>query len=207
VGFFTRPERARFDAAAYSLLFFVVVMPVGLAILLGSFVYRHVDIRMRPSKSACKHGDAAACVAVGEAYVEQGGGPYKNDAVAEEYLDRGCTLGSAVACNRLGWVYVNTDDETFSNDKAASAWSKACQAKVGEACNALGNLQMAQLQDDRKAIEAFAAGCALDVMEACYWQGVLLINGEGVPHDVARGRQLAAKACAAGFKKACPSAK
>ena len=205
MGVFTQPERARVDATADWYLWILVVIPVGVIILVGRCVYQHVDIHMRPEKSACRQGDVAACVAVGEAYIERGddAGKYKNDAVAEEYLDRACTLNSYSACNRLGGVYTNTDDDNFSTDKAALAWDKACQAKVGDACNSLGHLESNQRNNDAKAIEEFSAGCALDVMESCFWEGALLINGDGVTHDVVRGRALAAKACAAGYKKAC----
>ena len=97
----------------------------------------------------------------------------------------------------------NTDDATFSNDKAVKAWGKACEANVGRACTSLGDLYSAQLNDDARGMEAFGKGCALNVMEACFRQGALLVNGDGVQRDGARGRMLAAKACAGGYAKAC----
>ncbi len=203
MGLFTLPERARLDARASWLLWTVIVIPVGVVILVARCVYVNVDLHMRPEKSACRQGDFMACVAVGEAYVERGNGKYKNDAVAEEYLDRACQLGWLPACDRLGWVYTHTDDDNFSVAKAAVAWDKACTAGFADACTQLGHLQSEQLANDSQAIQTFGKGCSLDAMESCFMQGALLINGDNVPRDPVRGHALAAKACAGGYQKAC----
>jgi TPR repeat protein len=189
------------------LFWLYVVIPLGIVILIGRFFYQHIEWHMRGEKSACRHGDVAACVTVGEAYVERSQtSKYKDDAVAEEYLDRACRLGAATACNRLGWVYTNTDDDTYDAGKALAAWDKACAGGVASGCAAAGDWLWIQRDDSKGALAYHQKGCELHDLDACFGLAIQLYNGDGVERDQARGRELLANACAAGHAQACDEA-
>jgi TPR repeat protein len=62
---------------------------------------------------------------------------------------------------------------------------------------------MAGPKDATAAANSFSASCDAGEPGGCLNLGMLYDNGDGVPHDVARARQLFARACQAHVEGAC----
>jgi TPR repeat protein len=161
---------ARFTDADFLLLFFGT--PIVVLTIAGFLIYRYVDFRMRGEKAACRHGDAAACTQVGEAYIEDGGQHPNND-FAVDYFERACTLGVARSCLRLAWV--RTHGSTLDYTKAVAAWEQACVGGVAQGCKEAADVYDIGVSigdayipaDAAKARALYDRACAAGLTEAC----------------------------------------
>jgi TPR repeat protein len=177
---------------------------LGCAILAGSFFFKHFDLRMRPQKAACRAGDTAACLAVGEKY-EAERSIFGGWAAAQGYYEAGCDAGSARSCLKLARIS-SKDDAIWNDAKQLKGYGLACDANIAEACFELGWTYAVGYrikQDYSRSTPALERGCTGGNADACYWLGLSAAGGWGAAPDPERARALFGSACDGGSGEAC----
>jgi TPR repeat protein len=90
-------------------------------------------------RTTCEHGDAAACVAAGQA-AERDDGVEGNPAEAARFYEGACATGALEACGRLGSLLRQGRGVSKDARRAQVLLAKACNGASAFACGELGRL-------------------------------------------------------------------
>jgi len=145
------------------------------------------EVDMDALNAACQSGDDDAC------------GQLLPTIEAE------CAQNKASACGFAGFLYERGRGVSADAGRAATFYQQSC-----EGGNAMGCIGHALLQAQGSGVEKDAAKakatldalCTEDVMEACVQLARVIVN-DGPSADLARARELLAKACDAKHERAC----
>jgi uncharacterized protein len=155
------------------------------------------------AQQACDEDQLAACRLVAVAKLG-GQGVKKDKPGAIALLDKTCTGGDGMACVELGAARLS--DKKLAQD-AVYAFRRACYGGEHDGCAWLGTLYAdgkgGQSANPKIAVKFFEKGCKEGSTRACVGLADLLKAGKGIDKDVARAKELFAKACNAGDAKAC----
>jgi TPR repeat protein len=166
-------------------------------------------------EKSCKAKDSFGCAELGAAYAGAPG----IDAdgwLAAMYLQRACEGGLQESCVGLGVLLligsVDVNEGPRSDrDRSQALFAKACDERVAEGCNQLGQGYLAGLFESldglgepnvAKAEPVLATACELGAAEGCYYDASAMVH-MGLLEDDPRVRARRKAACDGGFKKAC----
>ncbi len=176
---------------------------------------------------ACQAGNALACSAAA-GRIAHGEGVPADGQLATQIWERACETGSGADCFQAGLAH--RDGELVKADaaRAYQLFSTGCVRKSAHACEAAGDLLLdgqdgsgkpqranasgvnaigREAADAARALEAYAAGCALPGGgETCTRLGDVHRTGEGVPTDVAKALDAYRRACEARDAAGCAAA-
>lgn len=114
-----------------------------------------------------------------------------------------CSKGDGKACLRLG----EQAAQQQAPERQYQYYVAACSAHVGLACVHLGqsvepnpNKRVAWLQ---RSLVAFESACKAGDAESCYYFGIALERGVGIPANASRAQQMYATGCQLGNLYAC----
>ncbi len=165
-------------------------------------------------KQACDAGATFGCVNLATAQIEGQGVP-QDDAVGMETLKKQCMAGTDEAnenaCFYAG-LYETKGTRSIKPDLKAAVdhYVRACDGKVGPACNNLAVLHASGQgvpRDEAKAVALYLAACDLDFNLGCSNAGHFHREGRGVKRDPKKAAELFEKACRLGDAEACEEGK
>ena len=188
----------------FRLLVVAAGVVAGSVLLAGGFLFGHIDLHLRPQKAACRAGDAASCLALGERY-EAENSIFGGLSVAQQYYETGCDAGSERSCLKLARISAGSD-ALWSDAKQLKGFGRACNGSIAEACFELGRTYAVGYRIKRdygRSLPAFQRGCDGGNVESCHWLGLSFANGWGVTPDADRAHALFVSACARGLDDAC----
>lgn len=136
---------------------------------------------------ACRTGDAVACGQIAPAY------------------ERACGEDNAQACAALGWFHEQGKGLPRDLERAAAFYLMACNLGEKRACVSLAGMQSEGKGVPKDAAAAWATAerlCGEGTNEACTFLATLHLR-RGAAKDMARARELLARACAAKDERAC----
>jgi TPR repeat protein len=170
-------------------------------------IYPSLDACMK-ARAACMPGSSqptlAGSAASSVTAAGSGGQTIANTPTAPPTEDQAaCAKGDGKACLRLG----EQTSQQQNPDWKYRYYVAACNAHVGLACVQLGQ----SLEPDpnqragwlKRALVEFESGCTIGDAESCYYLGIALERGTGVPLDATRAQQIYAKGCELGSLYAC----
>ncbi len=149
------------------------------------------DSQTLADAAACQRGDPFACTNVADALTTRAAAG--DQEVARQLFEEACRAGAALACIRHA--------EFLSPDEAAELLDETCTAGEALACERLGSLL--RDSDPLRAYGLFGLACEDRLFRACYYQGTMLKNGEGVSADPAGAFSLFRDLCANGGAEGC----
>ena len=141
----------------------------------------------------CEAGDVYACYRLGVAYSEESGVPL-DDNRSRQLLERACGKGYLDACSELAQAF-KSSDATDDDPRAAELFAQACAAGREERspCREAGFMYAegeGVRADKPQALLLLENGCNLGDEWCCFKLGSMLLDGDGVPTDPARGAEL-----------------
>ncbi|RLB58447.1 MAG: hypothetical protein DRI90_16755, partial [Deltaproteobacteria bacterium] len=126
------------------------------------------------------------------------------DANKQQAVDGGaplCPASEPSQCFDRGVSWLDRDPE-----KAARAFSLACDAGIGGACNNLGALYAEGRgvpRDASRAAALYERACTAGAAHGCHSLAIIVAEGKLGKPDLAKAFTLASKACALGHAHAC----
>lgn len=155
---------------------------------------------------ACDLKSWDACHAAGLMYKTGDGVPQEPNK-AEQRFELACYLSSAL-CLEPGLIYeargrANKKNRKDNLGSALTAFGKACDRDVAQACYRYGLLDSELYKSKRGTWVRFEKACKGGIADGCLRLGDLYFNGEGVPKDKARAATEYEKACKGGSAVGC----
>jgi len=137
-----------------------------------------------------------------------GDGGAKDRVGAQKVFVDTCGHGSQLGCAGLSLTYLDGVNGTGKDFKKALALLQpACDAKIGRACSALGNvysLAEGVPKDESKAADLYKVACDANEARGCHQLGLFYALGKGgLPKDEPHAFALLKSACDAGRSDAC----
>ena len=86
---------------------------------------------------------------------------------------------------------------------ACDALRSQCMKRSAEACESLAESLFRSNRDTKDAMRLLAEACALSNRNACLRGGRRLLEGNGVPKDIAEATRLLDRGCTLGAREAC----
>lgn len=126
---------------------------------------------------------------------------------AVEAFERGCADKHAGCCLELGRLLAEGRGVTRDTPRAASLYSRTCNAEVGKGCTRLAELQLLLDEPDQKEVQRlFDRACDLGDADGCLEAGSRWAAGTGV-EEASKKEALSRweKACAGGVARGCAS--
>lgn len=185
-------------------------------------------LAMEMADSGCRAGILPyLCSDLGKLLFEQGSGPPENRTAALAAFDRACALadifcgtpaairsrpvvaegcgrGVQADCIALGRLYASDDSVLFSPAEALQLLGGACDAGQIETCSSAAEaLRASSPEQFEQVMRWLDRGCTGGDVEDCNRLGEMLLDGEYVPQDVARGYAMLAMACEGGRTDSC----
>lgn len=158
---------------------------------------------------SCALGEAWVCWNTGQWYINGRGFP-KDEAKGALMVERGCSLGYAPACASYGGLFISGVGVKGDVPRGLGMFQKLCDNGQGYYCHQLGSMYATDrkaLEDRRlpapaavkrdvaKGVRVWEQGCSVGSLWSCTLAGVHHLNGDGVPRDTTRARELFERAC------------
>lgn len=177
--------------------------------------------------TGCRAGTPYLCSELGQLLFEQGSGLPENRTPALAAFDRACALNEvfcgtpaairsrpvlAESCQRgvqadciaLGRLYASDDSMLYSPAEALQLLGGACDAGQAEACSSAAEaLRPSSPEQFDQVMRWLDRGCTGGDVDDCDRLGEMLLGGDYVPQDVARGYAMLAMACEGGRTSSC----
>lgn len=158
-------------------------------------------------EAQCDHGEASACVALGERLLMAADGAPQDEAGAFALFDKACyTLDDPEGCFSLGIAWAEGIGVAANPIQSLAAHRKACTRGHAGACRqeALAFYEgRGTAESPAGAFELFARACRLGLASACTNQGNMHAKGEGTPTDEPAARARYLEACELGDAEGC----
>jgi TPR repeat protein len=158
---------------------------------------------------ACRGGDPAACANLG-VYYEHGRVVSRWHAKALEAYLRACDGGSAAGCTNAGDILTSHDSELPHEDaRAGELFNLACEHDDGDACAAIGRLQLEgrrPVVSPDQPLAMFTHACELRSAEGCADLGEMYAKKGYARRDPVRARAAFEEGCERGSGRACEGA-
>jgi TPR repeat protein len=187
----------------------------------GKFVKKDDHRATTLYTKACDLGDPQGCYNVGLMADDARGGPRDLVRAVAKYAEA-CTLGSAIGCTNLGFLYENGRGVKTDKLKAVALYQHGCDGSSCQRSNLGGCVNVGRAyrdgigvaKDEARAAEIFREACdrkldpddihaAENSARACSLLGGLSIAGDGIPKDLAQGRELSELGCERGDSFGC----
>lgn len=130
-------------------------------------------------RAACQAGNATACINL------------------RHTLEKGCGIGKPEICHQLGEDLFDPTQLGHDRERALKAFAQACRLGYVRSCTP--PVESAPVP----TAEVLDRDCAADQAPACVNLGLMLLRGDGIAPDPARGAALHIKACDLGLAVAC----
>jgi hypothetical protein len=169
----------------------------------------------------CDLGDALGCYNAG-LMSEEGRGVARDISRAAARYDEACEMGSATGCTNLGFLYENGRGVKKDTARAFALYQRGCDGTSCQRSNLNGCVNIGRAyrdgigvaKDEARAASLFREACdrKLDSEDvnpqqnssrACSLLGALYLAGEGIPGDLAKGRELSELGCERGDSFGC----
>jgi TPR repeat protein len=173
---------------------------------------------------ACDAGIPEGCNNLGDLYSHVSiGGSYDaaNASRAKTLYVRACDAGNGAGCDSLGKMYrdgmfdinlggamIRMSGPDFPKDetKAATLFTKACEAANGAGCTDLGNMYVSGTvvsKDETRAVALYTKACDAGDGPGCSNLGSMYRDGSGVPKDIDNALLYLDKGCKMGNQWGC----
>ena len=162
---------------------------------------------------ACDLGDAQGCYNVGLMAEEGRGGAADLPRAVARY-EEACELGSSAGCTNLGFLYEHGRGVKIDKRRALDLYQRGCSGTSCQPSNLGGCVNVGRAYRDGIGVEKSESRAASIFREACDRKpnpddihsdengaracsllGGLYLAGEGIPKDLARGRELSELGC------------
>jgi hypothetical protein len=179
------------------------VITAALGDIRGQLLVHAIDQRSA-LEQGCKAGGLDACVDLGKA-IEDAGGGIEAEEKALALYEKACKAGALRGCVAAGEHKENGRSGTPDVAAALGAYRKACEGNHPPGCTRLGRLYETTVHDAGKALAAYRTACDAQDLEGCWRLGSVYELGKGVARDAAAAAELHKKACDGGQPQACTS--
>lgn len=153
-------------------------------------------------RRACSRGDAAACAALGRAYL-YGEGVGEDATAAAGYFERACEAGRMLACVSLGRQYSRGIGVQPDRALAKRLYAKACDAGELVGCHNQGALQLAE-GHDLSGTRSLMQSCTAGFARSCFLVGEQFrLGNRAEQKDPERAEAWLSRACRNGVTEAC----
>jgi uncharacterized protein len=153
------------------------------------------------SRDACNAGEDRACLLYARAMLFGDNGVAKDPTKSRDLATRACDKRVAAGCTLAGLAYSTALNNAVA---AQTLLEKGCDLGDGPGCAALatqffrgglpGDAQGVRVSPEQ-GVKYATRACDLDATLGCALLAKALANGEGVPRDLVRAREVASKAC------------
>jgi hypothetical protein len=169
----------------------------------------------------CDLGDALGCYNAG-LMSDEGRGVARDVSRAAARYDEACEMGSTAACTNLGFLYENGRGVRKDTARAFALYQRGCDGTSCQRSNLNGCVNVGRAyrdgigvpKDEPRAASVFQEACDRkpdpeDVnpqensSRACSLLGALYLAGDGIPRDLAKGRELSELGCSRGDSFGC----
>lgn len=154
-----------------------------------------------PEQTACDQRVAAACVALGKAYLRGEGVPV-DKFLAASLFRQGCDLDDPHGCMFLAEAYRTGEGMLPDQARAFELYGRACDLGDGIACRSVGDLLTmgtVGALDGRTAATFYLLGCDLGDAQSCTAAALSVERGETGGTSL----ELFEKGCTGGHLRAC----
>ncbi|MBS2033166.1 MAG: sel1 repeat family protein [Deltaproteobacteria bacterium] len=201
------------DLKVQSFTWTLILLAIPVCAVLS--VFHGCDVRHPIDKRSCLKGSVQACVTVGDAYasVHPDDLAYLFSMIfgyhhaAKTWYGHACDLGSSTGCYQFGVFSRSSGDDWFTDsfnvEDARKGFQRACDAKVADACLALGEMAH-DASDEAQATHFYGLACDGKSAEGCFNLGLARWAGRGgLSANAHEGQKLIDQACTLGDSNAC----
>lgn len=181
------------------------------AITAGNGAYARKDYASALAQfaAACDAGNASACAAVGNMYV-QGEGVTRNGARAAAPLAMACDAGLAASCGKLGVLYDNGDGVRTNKARAFGLFNTACSGSDMLSCYNMGRLYErgdGTTPNVSLAASLYQKACTAGIADGCSSIGTMYVNGVHFEKSDVQAVAYFNLACSQGRANSCQQSK
>ncbi|MCR5084841.1 MAG: sel1 repeat family protein [Succinivibrionaceae bacterium] len=158
------------------------------------------------AKRGCDMGDGLGCTQLG-LHHEYGISTKIDPKAAFDLYFKSCKLKSSLGCYNLALEYVRGRVVPKDRARARQLFAESCEnSEHGFSCHLVADIYESERFFSTTQAEIahfYQRGCELGDHVSCLGLSVMTRNGEGVPQDALRARNLARRSCHLGNITAC----